>query len=179
MKAIKLLLLSGFNPLGFESWSLSKFFKPHMVCCPNKRNWTPYDYNYIMRQYRLAFRDDPMLVIAHSDGGTIAHSVAYRAPNCVGLIVHAGFFKKPDHLPTSHPVCLSICEYDITCMKLYHDKAVYWYWTNQTDAEQYILPRDVWHGHSVTPALPTWKEWCKRRLNYDLPLLDKYNATLP
>ena len=162
---MNLLLLSGFNPFNLPSWKLDRFFRG--ACCPPKRNWSIWDDKYALQYYKAQHGDEPFILIAHSDGGTVAHKIAATQHNCIGLACHSAVFIKPPQQRTL-PVLLTSCRLDLTGMGVCTTRAYNYYQKYNQQTIQASLPRKSWHGHDFEPCLPFLVEWCKGYFKYDL-----------
>lgn len=155
---MNILCLSGFNPLNLQSWKICRYYKDSQTCCPDKRNWTASDMQFVMDYYTGQYESEPYVITAHSDGGTIAHRLAAVDGRCIGLHVHSGLFRRPI-VARKIPVLLTSCHRDITGMGMQTAKAYRFYVSSGVSVVNKVLPRVSWHGHDYQPSIPVFREW--------------------
>lgn len=169
---LRLLLISGFNPFGLESWGIDKYYVDY--CAPKRNNWTIKDIDYVMDYYTAQFEDDNYIISCHSDGGTVAHYIANYDSRCVGLHCHAAVFLKPE-IVRDIPILLTNNAFDLTGMGFCSLRAYRFYRAHQKDVEYFRLPRggssfNKYFGHNYDNCIPTFRAWCMQNFNLNIEI---------
>lgn len=166
MNKVKLLLLSGFNPFGFEDWYLDRYYGNS--CCPKKRNWTTRDVGYIRDYYTDQFGDEEYIISSHSDGGTPSYKLAFSDERCRGLHCHAASFTKEK--PRDIPLLITSNIGDLTGMHRKSNKAAEYYksafigMSNQP--RQAAFCKDTFIGHEYYTCISLFIQWCKQHFDW-------------
>jgi hypothetical protein len=82
----------GLNGFGYHARISRHFVAGHF---PFQPDWRRTDREPVINGYRAEFGNHPYVAIGFSDGGTLCHEIAHSDPNCVGLVVHSGMWRKP------------------------------------------------------------------------------------
>lgn len=169
---INLFLISGFNPFNLNEWRIDQYYKN--AYSPRKNNWTLADIDYALDWYTCKYGDDKYILSCHSDGGTIAHTIAHTDDRCLGLHCHSALYTKEKSV-RNIPILFTNSRYDLTGMGLVTNRAYKYY--NKImpngNVEKKVLKRTDMLGHAYEPSVPMFADWCKRRFNLSIDVATK------